>query len=426
MDSSEAHFTNRFPDIDSETADFLNQTYGSPLYIIDEPSVRRRLQAFHAAVSAQYPHSIVALSYKTNLLFRLLKTLHRDGAWAEVVSGEELEVARLLGVDDSQIIFNGPMKTDDELRDVIRSGIVLHCDHMDEVLRLEAIAAELGQKFALGIRVTFPRIGQWNRFGFEVVGAAGTGEACECAAYIARSKWLSLAGLHIQIGTNIRDLAQFEAASDCLRQFADELYDCYGIELQWIDLGGGLAGISPSIDETAVEVHPLPSVEAYAEAVIRPLRAYLDRCSRPVRLCFEPGRTLFEPFGATLTTVVGHRPSREAGIQGVIVDAGLNVLPSASAFKHPLVSLQDTADSVPTRLFGPSCRQRDVIRQSVNLPALSVGDKLLVQGTGGYTMAISHSFIRYRPAVVALSEDGSYSLVRKPDRLAHSSQLELY
>ncbi len=416
-------FRSRFLEVDRELADELVARFGSPLYLLDEAGLCDRLSAFEAAVRARYPHSVVALSYKTNPLTGLLALLHRQDVYAEVVSGDELAIARHLAVPGHRIVFNGPVKTDRELDEAIDSGMLLHCDHRDEVLRLERRAERAGRQVTLGLRVSLPDSGM-SRFGFGIGDALVDGEAYAVADYLRTSPWLRLGGLQIHIGTNIREPSTFERAAARLAEFAGRIRDDLGVALEWIDLGGGLAGISPTAGEEGAEVHSLPDLDRYAAAIVSPLLPYLGSLERPARLIFEPGRTLFEPYGAVLMQVMGERPSGTDGTAGVIVDAGLNVVPDADRFSHPVVACGVEGPQRPTMLFGSSCRQRDVLRQEVSLPRVQFGDRLLMLGTGGYSMALGHSFIRYRPPAVLWARDGAFRELRRRDSLEHALRLD--
>ncbi len=416
-------FRSRFLDVGREFADDLVARYGSPLYLIDESGLRDRLSALKAAVCGVYPDSVVALSYKTNPVTGLLALLHEQDVYAEVVSGDELLIARHLGIPGDRTVFNGPVKTQEELDDAIAAHMLVHCDHRDEVLRLERRAELAGREVTMGLRVSLSGSGM-NRFGFGLDDNGGRGEAYEIANYIRSSPWLRLGGLQVHIGTNIRDLSRFGQAAAALARFARLLQSDVGISLQWIDLGGGLAGISPTVDEDALELHSLPDLDHYAEAIIAPLLPYLASLDHPARLVFEPGRTLFEPYGAVLMTVMGERPGGDTDAAGVIVDAGLNAIPDVDRFIHPVVACGIGGPPRTTKLFGSSCRQRDVLRQRVALPQVQFGDRLLMFGTGSYSMALGHSFIRYRPPVILWARDGSTRILRRRDSFEHANQLD--
>lgn len=409
----------RFLSIDENTASKLAQQFGSPLFIVDEPGVLSRFHSFQLLAKQAYARSRVAISYKTNPLQSLLYRFHQLGGLAEVVSGVEYQMARRLGVNATNIIFNGPMKTDEELRCAIKEGAYINCDHLGEVERIEAIAQTLGIKVNVGIRLCFSDIGKgWNRFGFEL----NNNHDNDIIKRIINSRYLSLAGLHSHIGTNIRDIFQYKLLATKLNQIAWDLKVHFSILLKWIDVGGGLAGISPRRDELMNGPHPLPNLSDYVANIVTPLKPYLDFSN--AELLFEPGRTVFEPYAALLTQVVGQRPEDKNGTAGFIFDAGCNIMSTAYVYNHPIYCPKQSDKKSLTYLYGPTCNQVDQLHEPALLPQLSRGDFVLFYGVGAYCMSFSYSFIRYRPGVIIWHEGGSAAWLRKAETLEYVSQLE--
>lgn len=418
-------FTSRFVQIEQHHANRIDAEFGSPLFIIDEPGIVRRLQEFKQQTCALYKHSIVALSYKTNPLHGLLARLHQQGVYAEVVSGDEYRIARSLDVPGREIVFNGPVKTDAELAEAIDAGGIINCDHADEVDRIEALAGRANRVVPIGLRLSFPGNENWNRFGFGVAKDDPNCEAHRIARRVLQSGQLLLSGLHAQTGTNIRDLVRFHRVGQCLADFAIELKLAYGIELDWIDVGGGLAGISPVVGDPCVGPMPLPSIPDYVNAIVTPLLGYLNALRKPARLLFEPGRTLFEPFGGLLTTVVGRRPVGADGLPAVNLDTGLSAVATADRFNHPLHVCKGGAATTRLHFFGSSCRECDQVLPPMAVPPLEPGDRLVIYGVGAYSMALGCSFIRLRPGVVGWQPGGEMHWLRKHEHLAHVQQLEV-
>src|SRR5262245_45086256 len=85
-------------EIDGCAVSELLRHFGSPLFVVSESRLRREFRDFQAAFRAGYPNTQVAYSYKTNYLTGIRSLLHEEGAWAEVVSGLEYEMARRLEI----------------------------------------------------------------------------------------------------------------------------------------------------------------------------------------------------------------------------------------------------------------------------------------------------------------------------------------
>ena len=100
----------------------LIEEYGSPLFVINEQTVRNTYQEAYHAFSTRYPNVQFAWSYKTNYIDAVCKVFHTEGAWAEVVSGFEYNKAIKNGVPGDKIIFNGPEKSDKDLTVAIQNN----------------------------------------------------------------------------------------------------------------------------------------------------------------------------------------------------------------------------------------------------------------------------------------------------------------
>jgi len=405
---------------------YLAEQYGTPVYLIDEEGVINRFDELKHAVTKLYPRSRVALSYKTNSLLGLLSRLHEKGALAEVVSGDEIEIARALGVDGENIVFNGPVKTDEQLLDAFKSGMRVNCDHFDEIKRAELVARQTGRKQSVGLRLTFPELAAMNRFGFEAIVDERTCEAFEVIDWINSSKFLEVAGIHIHSATNVRDLSYFYRISNYALKFIQFLLTNFTIDLKWIDLGGGLAGILPGRNEH--EVLELPSVEDYASEVIGPLLPLLGSLENEAELIFEPGRTLFEAFGGLLMRVVGSRGSKEcSALEEIIVDAGLSMVPSAETVEHPIIAGKSAGSAfVNYKIYGSSCRQKDVLGHKVSLPESILGSPLLMLGTGAYSMGHACDFVNFKPGVLLRHSAFKYSWLRRTGTVEDKKRLEIF
>ena len=418
----------RFQNIDQSFACRIASDFASPVYLMDEVLLARRFDEMQALAKAAYSSSSIAVSYKTNPTRSLLATLHERGALAEVVSTDEYQIALSLGVEPEQIIFNGPAKSDQSIQLAIQNGSYLHCDHEDEVLRVERVAQAMDCVAKIGVRLYFPSDESWERFGFWADHLDDDCQAFSIIDRIVASSSLELAGLHSHIGTNVRDLNKFRQFATAYAEFAEAVRDRYGVELVWIDVGGGLAGIAPRVDEALLEPHPLPSIVDYLAAITEPLKPYLESCSTPPKLLFEPGRTLFNAAGGLLTTVVGRRPADSDGVESVILDAGVTSLAFAFKYDCPvhLCRADNSSSSKTVRLLGPTCMEQDVVSRPIQLPALHPGDHLVIFGTGCYSMALASSFTHFRLGVVGWGDGDQLRWLRKPETLEHSIRLDVF
>ncbi len=225
--------------IDGVSVEELVQTYGSPLFVFSERTMVQRYRALRDAFARRFERVRLAWSYKTNYLDAVCKVFHREGAWAEVVSEFEWEKARHLGVPGSQIHLNGPLKTEAVLRRVLPEGTLVHVDNFDELAILEKVAADLGIRPKVAVRVNMgvESIPAWSRFGFNLE----NGQAMTAAVRIATGRHLELAGLHCHLGTFILDPSAYREQAGKLAAMANELLRAHGVVLSFLDVGGGLS-----------------------------------------------------------------------------------------------------------------------------------------------------------------------------------------
>ena len=148
--------------------DELVSKFGSPVFVLSEKVIRRTYQEAYRAFSTRYPKIQFSWSYKTNYLDAVCKIFHSEGSWAEVVSGFEYEKAINNGVPPTQIIFNGPDKSEADLIKAVENQSLIHIDHFDELYTLFKIAQTSVKRPKVSIRVNMDTgvYPQWDRFGF--------------------------------------------------------------------------------------------------------------------------------------------------------------------------------------------------------------------------------------------------------------------
>jgi diaminopimelate decarboxylase len=388
----------------------LIRQFGSPLFVVSDTGLRKEFRDFRKAFRTVYPKTDVAYSYKTNYLSAVCDILHQEGAWAEVVSGLEYEMARRLGIPGNRIIFNGPCKSDEEIRRAIHDGAMINLDNFDELQMVEEIAREGRKVPTVGIRVTTAVTEMpWEKFGFSLE-AGFAEEACQ---RLIASGALRLGGLHVHLGTDLPDPAAYRNLLDRLLPFMEKLEKRDGVRWKVLDIGGGLpnrhryAGSRPGV--MLEDVFP-----SFAEAIARPLGSALDRLQSRPRLILEPGRAVVDHAVSLLTTVVAVK-RLPSGAKAAILDAGVNLLPSAYYSTLDIAPTEPGPLSVEeVTLFGPLCMQVDCLGTGVRLPPLRRGSHLAVKNCGAYTQSHSMQFIQPRPPVI-LASDGQAEIIREKE-----------
>jgi diaminopimelate decarboxylase len=413
-------------DVDGVRIEPLLVEYGSPLFIISERTLRQNVRELRRAFAARWPVVRHGWSYKTNYLGAVCNILHQEGSWAEVVSEFEYRKARALGVPGSRIIFNGPWKPPAVLEQAVQEGATIHLDHLGELQMLDQIASRLGKPVPVGIRLNFD-VGQpdgWSRFGFNIE----SGAAKEAVQRSGASGRLKLTGLHSHIGTSVCDVGAYAAQARIMADFMGFAEREIACTIEYLDIGGGFASRAALPRSNPPAGGEVPEFEQYAKAIIGALtEATRDRVAegKPLpALVMETGRAVVDDAEILVTRVVGHKRLPD-GRPAVILDAGVNVLFTAFSNDHdvtPLRPLEGVAEE--TVLYGPLCMNIDVVRASVMLPRLEVGEALVIRPAGAYNNTQWLQFIQFRPAVIMVTQAGKVELVRAAETLETLNGLE--
>ena len=417
-----AQTTRPLTHIDDVPVEELVAKYGSPLFVFSQKTLTRRYQELYQAMARRYPKVRLAWSYKTNYLQAICRVFHREGAWAEVVSPMEFDKALSTGVVADHIHMNGPFKPDDAIEKAVRGNALIHLDNMDELARVERIAERLGLRPRVAIRINLAVEGlpAWSRFGLNLE----SGQAREAARRIIGGGKLDLVGLHCHIGTYILAPVAYGIAAAKIVEFANQLKQELGLKLSFLDLGGGFASRNTLKEQYLSGDQAAPPYDRYADAICDAL-AGLDYAPTELpTLVLESGRSLCDDAGYLISSVVATKRLPD-GRRGLVLDAGVNILFTSFWYKHDVLPAQTTPGTQePTVLYGPLCMNIDVLRESVQLPPLSVGERVVFRNVGAYNVTQWMQFITLRPAVVLIGPDGRVATIRRAERLADLEALE--
>lgn len=406
--------------IDGIAISKLVAQYGSPLFVLSEKSLRNNMRRIKRVFNARYPDVLFGWSYKTNYLGAVCNILHQEGAWAEVVSDFEYDKALSLGVPGNKIIYNGPYKSRDSLIRAVNDKARIHIDHLDELYMLEDISNQLDSDINVTLRLNFDTgyTEPWSRFGFNVE----SGQAMNTVWRIAASKHLKLTGLHSHIGTFITEPRAYAVQTRILCEFMNAVESKTEFEIEYIDVGGGFASLNSLQGIYLPPEQVIPNLDQYAEAICSVLLEYTEqrvaRGHKRPQLVLETGRAIVDDTEALISTVVSNKRLPD-GRKAVILDAGVNLLFTAFWYNHqvtPTRVLDGRAED--TVLYGPLCMNIDVMRASIMLPPVNVGDLLIFSPVGAYNNTQWLQFISYRPNVVMVHEQQQVSIIREAENLA--------
>jgi diaminopimelate decarboxylase len=392
----------------------LAARFGTPLIVYDEEHLRRRCRE---ALTA-FPDGV---SYATKAFTcRAMAALaHGEGLTLDVASAGEFLAARSAGVPASRLVVHGNNKSAAELRMALDQGAHrLVIDSADEFDRISALiaagrpAADAWLRISPGVNPdTHPSIATGHsrsKFGLP----AGTAATDRLIERMVASGSVRLRGIHMHLGSQIRDLRVYETA---VRNVAPYLR---AWDLPELCVGGGLA-VAYTARETA------PSITDFAETVRRACADTLPA----VRLTCELGRWIVASAAVTLYTVgtVKHSPD---GATIAAVDGGMtdNMRVALYGAEYEMLAPgRPHGPGRPVTVVGKHCESGDILAASVMLPEnLAAGDVVcsLVTGAYGYSMASSYNRLG-RPAV-AFASAGRATTVLRRETPADMMQLDVW
>ncbi len=372
--------------------------HGTPLVVYCEQTLRAQARAYREAA----PEALVVYGTKAFPNVALLRLFGEEGLGADVSTLGELVFARAAGIEPERLVVHGNNKSDEEL--AAARGALVVLDAPDELERAHAAGIErMLVRVTLGIEADTHEAIRTGHHGSKF----GLTEA-QARELIAREP--GLLGLHMHIGSLLRDAAAARLAVSRLADFASAID---GWSPRVLDLGGGLA-IRSTLEERA------PSIADYVAAL-------LEAAPPLERLILEPGRSLVGRAGVTLYSV-GAVKETGAGTTWVAIDGGMSDNPRPQLYGVRQTALvAGRAEAAADGLYGVAgkhCESGDVLIDAVELPSPRRGDVLVVPATGGYTLAMGSNYNGVpRPAAV-LVRDGAARVIRRRETIDDLLRLE--
>ena len=357
-------------------------------------------------VAACPPATLHAVAIKANPLVSLLRRLVDRGVGLEAASWEEVEVGLAAGCPPERLVFDGPAKTESELRQALALGLWLNVDNDEELRRLAALGAA-SSAARIGLRVN-PQLGEGAIAATSTVGRTSKfGVPLSRAAELVQA-YPFVTGLHVHTGSQGCGLELIAAAGRATAQVASDL------GLAWLDVGGGLP-----VRYTAADPEP-PTFAAWGE-VLRQLPGQPG-----MRLVTELGRSLLAGPGWALSRI--ETVKEVDGVSTLVVHLGADLLLRRvyrpDDWDYEVVVLDADGQpregaQQPTHVAGPLCFSGDLLARHRPLPAAQPGDLLLIRDTGAYTLSMwSRHCSRGLPASWGYGADGMTCLHAGEDAAA--------
>lgn len=395
----------------------LVEQYGSPLYILDEETLRTACRQYRNTFKEYYQgESQVLYASKAWNCLAVCAIVASEGLGIDVVSGGELYTALNAGMNPSKIYLHGNNKSDDELVLAIESGCTIVADNWHELYRLVKIGGEQAENSAAApirimLRLTpgiechtheYIRTGHLDsKFGFD------PNDLQEVFAFVSEQASLNCVGLHAHIGSQIFERQPHRDLAAVMVQWLRDAAK-HGLTITELNVGGGL-GIK------YIESDDPPSIEEWSKAICEVVQTACISENLPLpKLLCEPGRSLIATACVTAYTVGSSKIVPEIRTY-VAIDGGMSDNPRPITYQSVYRAVVANKMSVPctetVTLAGKHCESGDILIKNAQLPKTEANDILVVMGTGAYNYSMASNYNRLpRPAAVVVA-NGEANLI---------------
>lgn len=393
----------------------LVEQFGSPLYILDEQTLRTACRQYRDAFKRYYPgESQVVYASKAWNCLAICAIVYQEGLAVEVVSGGELYTANEAGVPPEKLFFHGNNKSRAELEMAVATGCTIVVDNWLELHTLVSVVEEQQSRRAdessfsaarIVLRLTpgiechtheYIRTGHLDsKFGFD------PNQIEEVFKFVSQQSGLSCIGLHAHIGSQIFEVQPHRDLASVMVQWFKQAAG-YGLPVELLNVGGGLGICYTEADDP-------PSIEDWARVVSESVAQACQeqQVSLPKLLC-EPGRSLVGSACVTAYTVGSRKEVPEVRTY-LSVDGGMSDNPRPityqSVYRAAIANRMSESVTETVTLAGKHCESGDILIKDAQLPQTQPGDILVVMATGAYNYSMASNYNRVpRPAAVLVKE----------------------
>jgi len=388
----------------------LVQRFGSPLYILDEETLRTACRQYRQAFQHYYSgDSLVIYASKAWNCLAVCAIVANEGLGIDVVSGGELYTALQAGIKPDVIYFHGNNKSTEELEFAIEANCTIVVDNWFELETLARIKNESERlnnqsPIRIMLRLTpgiechtheYIRTGHLDsKFGFD------PDQLEQVFAFVSQNSVLECIGLHAHIGSQIFELQPHQDLAKVMMQWMSKAAE-HNLPVRELDIGGGLGIRYTEADDP-------PSIEEWVHVVCQGVIEACEQLQVPLpKLIAEPGRSLIGSACVTAYTVGSQKAIPNLRTY-VTVDGGMSDNPRPityqSVYRAVLANRMSAAMTETVTIAGKHCESGDIVIKEAQLPKTQPGDILVVAATGAYNYSMASNYNRLtRPAAVLVN-----------------------
>ena len=400
----------KLPFVTREKLEEIARTFPTPFHLYDEAGIRKNARELYEAFKWN-PGFREYFAVKATPTPRLLQILKEEGCGCDCSSYTELMLAEAVGCTGRDIMFSSNATPAEDFQYAMRLGSIINLDDITHIDFLEKVAGlpeviccryNPGGVFSLGNAIM--DMPNDAKYGF-------TREQLSDGFRILRERGVQRFGLHTFLASNTTNNDYYPTIARILFKTAVELHEETGAEISFINLSGGI-GIPYRPDQ------PRSDIFAIAEGVRKAYEEILvPNGMGNVAIFTELGRYMLAPYGCLVTRAI-HEKNIYKHYIGVDACACNLMRPAMyGAYHHITVAGKENADPTMTYdIVGSLCENNDKFAIDRRLPAIDIGDLLVIHDTGAHGFSMGYNYNgKLRSAELLLCEDGTVEMIRRAE-----------
>ena len=387
----------------------LSKKHPTPFYIYDEAGIRQTARELVENFSwnegfKQY------FAVKATPNPAILEIVKEEGSGADCSSLPELQLSERAGITGENIMFSSNDTPRDEFVKARKLGAIIN---LDDIRHIEFLEKSAGLPKILSFRYNPGPLRGGNRIiGNPAEAKFGMTKEQVLESYaIAKKKGIKRFGLHTMLVSNELREDYFVETARMLFSLAHEVREKAGVELEFINLGGGL-GISYRPEEKSIDIKAISAGirELYEDAVHKNLMA-------PTKIFTEYGRYITGPHGYLVSTV---RHIKETYKKYVGLDASMaNLMRPAMYGAYHYITVLGKENEPKNQIYdvvGSLCENNDKFAIDRKLPEMEPEDIVVFHDAGAHGHAMGFNYNgKLRSAEFLMSADGQLKMIRRAE-----------
>jgi diaminopimelate decarboxylase len=356
--------------------------YGTPFHIYDEKVILDRLNTLISSFDWSEFKEFFAI--KANPNPHILKIMKDNNCGVDAATVTEIKLAEEVGFSGEDIMFTSNLTTLEAYKYAVNKGAIINIDYAPDIYELfenGIIPKNICFRLNPGsIENEIMGDSKESKFG-------STAEQIKNAVTFLKENNISSMGLHTMVVSNENDPKIFGEYTEMLFEFAREIISDYGVEIDFINIGGGI-GI-PYEKEQVVDV------KSISEEVKASYNKVLKANGLESKIFMESGRYITGESGYLVTEIIKEKETYKKYLG---VDASMSDLMRPAMYRsyHHLTNIDAEArgedEFEEYDVIGSLCENNDKFAIDRKLPKSRLGDLIVIHDTGAHGHAMGFNY----------------------------------